>query len=395
MPRYYGVENRDYFGAAERGRVSADESVRRRQANALGGYEVQKAERLNSLAQNPQATAEQYARAGQAGIANSLTNLQNNTREQQKLDSQRLYQAAQYGMQSQSPKAFIQQNYPEIAQLNPNFANESDEEVRAGLQEMLGRFGPQAGIGPSQARGKGPLYKVVDPETGAVTYATSEDAAGGTPYIYQPPTKQNPAPPRGYRYKTDGGLEPIPGGPADPSLPPKPTQAKPPGEGDKRARVMYRSMQNSEKQLETISSSDTSDLGQAILGKAEAGKALQSDDFKRYEAAGLRWAANLLYLKSGATATPDEIRSTWLQFFPQPGDGAAVKGQKEEARQQELSAIQEAYGFDIGGQAPYMPPKTNQPSNNGIVTVNSPQEAMNLPPGTKFRTPDGRVKVRP
>lgn len=30
-----------------------------------------------------------------------------------------------------------------------------------------------------------------------------------------------------------------------------------------------------------------------------------------------------------------------------------------------------------------------------IPTVKTPQEAMALPPGTKFRTPDGRVKVRP
>lgn len=40
-------------------------------------------------------------------------------------------------------------------------------------------------------------------------------------------------------------------------------------------------------------------------------------------------------------------------------------------------------------------PRASSGSGGGIPTVASPQDAMKLPPGTKFRTPDGRVKVRP
>jgi hypothetical protein len=32
---------------------------------------------------------------------------------------------------------------------------------------------------------------------------------------------------------------------------------------------------------------------------------------------------------------------------------------------------------------------------SGVVDVSTPQEAMMLPPGTRFRTPDGRTKIRP
>jgi hypothetical protein len=40
-------------------------------------------------------------------------------------------------------------------------------------------------------------------------------------------------------------------------------------------------------------------------------------------------------------------------------------------------------------------PSAGGSRGSSIPTVKTPQEAMALPPGTKFRTPDGRLKVRP
>jgi hypothetical protein len=58
--------------------------------------------------------------------------------------------AAQYGIQSQNPKAFIEQNYPELAQLaGPQWAQLDDNGVRMKLQDAMGKFGPLAGIGPA------------------------------------------------------------------------------------------------------------------------------------------------------------------------------------------------------------------------------------------------------
>jgi hypothetical protein len=48
-------------------------------------------------------------------------------------------------------------------------------------------------------------------------------------------------------------------------------------------------------------------------------------------------------MKSGATATPEEVESTYMQFFPQPGDGPEVKAQKKAARMDEMIAITGAY----------------------------------------------------
>ncbi len=320
------ITQRSYFDAISRGED---------QRNALRQADMQ-----NALAQQQLQTGQQRNDLMQQGAQE----------DQQKQAATRMVQTIQYALQSTSPKEFIRQNAPEFAAQNPNFDTETDDQIKQDLQAGLGHFGPLAGIGPSVPKGaNGALYKYKDPVTGDILFGDASVAGGKQPYLYQPPQK-TPAPvraPANYRFKPDGSVEPIPGSKADPNAPQRPAAGKPPTEGDKRARVMYSSMKNSEKQLEAITTSDTSDLSQAILGKIGGGKIAQSDDFKRYEAAGLRWAANLLYLKSGATATPDEIHSTWMQFFPQIGDGPSVKAQKEEARAQELASINEAYAFDI------------------------------------------------
>ena len=249
--------------------------------NYLAGKGIRQREQANALAM----------RAGEQDIAdrqqrNALAQ-QQLTDEQRKQFATMMVQAAQYGIKSPTPKAFIESNYPQLVQLaGPQWATSNDEQVRAKLQEAIGIYGPIAGIGPPEAKGvNSALYKYVDPKTGKPIYGNAEAAAGQAPYERE---QVGYAPPRGYRFTADGdGLEPIPGGPADPNAPPKPTQNKPPSEGDKRARVMYRSMQNAEKQLEAVTTSDTSALGQAILGKISGGKIAQSDEYKDLVAAGI------------------------------------------------------------------------------------------------------------
>ena len=158
---------------------------------------------------------------------------------------------------------------------------------------------------------------------------------------------------------------------------PKPDGSTPkPTEADKKAAVLLSSMTNAEKTIfdlthnkdgtENKGATDTSSLLQTGLGAIPGVRMMQSDAFRQYESAGLRWAANLLYLKSGATATPDEIRSTWKQFFPQPNEGQDVKDQKAAARQQEISAVQANMGPQAGRSQPSAPP--NGASGGWTVT---------------------------
>lgn len=182
------IQNRDYYGAAQRGRVDALDQYAMQQRNALGRLQVDQAKQFNALAQNPQATADQYARIGRSDVANALTNQQSTDMKRQQIDNERLYLAAQYGIQAQSPKAFIAQNFPEIAALNPDFANESDEQVRAGLQDLLGRFGAQAGVAPPQPAVKweerrGPRGSIlqVNPQTGEMKQVVGPDNSQPAP----------------------------------------------------------------------------------------------------------------------------------------------------------------------------------------------------------------------
>jgi hypothetical protein len=149
-----------------------------------------------------------------------------------------------------------------------------------------------------------------------------------------------------------------------------PPSQKPMGEADKKNAVLFDSMMNAEKQIQALEkqpggATDTSSKWNAFLGGLPvvggAAKVAQTDEFRKYESAGLRWAANLLYLKSGATANPDEIRSTWKQFFPQPGDGPAVKTQKEAARAQEIESTRK---YMVPGAAPLPAAATGGPPPN-------------------------------
>lgn len=83
---------------------------------------------------------------------------------------------------------------------------------------------------------------------------------------------------------------------------------------------------------------------------------MRSAELKQYEAAAKRWAANLLYFKSGAQAGQDEIESTWQQFFPLAGDDAATIAAKNRARLQEMTSVQNALnmsGVNINLATPY------------------------------------------
>lgn len=177
------IQNRDYYGAAQRGRVDALDERAMQQRNALGRLQVGQAQQFNALAKNPQATADQYARIGRSDVANYMVGRENAESEQKKQSAKFLFQAAQYGLSSPRPKQFIEQNYPQLAQMyGPDWATATDDDVKAGLQDALGRFGPMAGEAPPQPKGHGTLlYKYLD-DQGKPVYGDASTAMGKSPY---------------------------------------------------------------------------------------------------------------------------------------------------------------------------------------------------------------------
>ncbi len=81
--------------------------------------------------------------------------------------------------------------------------------------------------------------------------------------------------------------------------------------------------------------------------------------------------------------------------FPSRNDYESVTAQKIQGIEDLLSTIEAGYTDLLGGgsAAPQQTDNAAAPSA-GPVKVRSVQEAMALPPGTKFITPDGRMKER-
>lgn len=370
MPYRNEVQPLNLFGDFIAGKQAAISQQAGQQQNALRGLQVQQGQQLNALAQNPNATPEQYIRAGDAQTGAALDTIGQRSQQDKLQAVQQLVGIAQKALTITDPaqrKGFLQQAGqiygPAFQALGadmsqfPQMLAMPDDQLAQRLQQVAGLAAPQKPIEVAA----GASLVTPDGKGGYSSAFTAPDKAGSTPSAiqeyeyakgqgykgtfeqYQRNMKQAGAQqinlPSGYKWNADGSMAPIAGGPADPNSKPKNVT-----EADKKNAVLYSSMTNAEDQiskLEQASPVDTSSIGNQVLGSNPLTKTMQSDDFRKYESAALRWSANLLYLKSGATATPEEVQSTRKQFFPQPGDGPEVKAQKAFARQQEIDAIRQ------------------------------------------------------
>jgi hypothetical protein len=165
--------------------------------------------------------------------------------------------------------------------------------------------------------------------------------------------------PAGYRRSANGDLEFIPGGPADPNVGKR--SAKP-TEYDRKARLLFSEMVDAEQQYNDVAGKGEASVWDSVLDSSPMTRVFTSEEFRQREAAGLRWAQNFLYLKSGASATNEEVRKTFVQYLPQPGDTEAVIEQKATARQQAMGNVASANNL-VEDQTPAAaPPPGGGPS---------------------------------
>lgn len=340
-----------------------------------------------------------------------------------KEEAQKVYTQAQYVLRAQNPKNFVEQNFPEfITELQKgghDWATLDDEAVKHMAQGVAAKAGAEAGIAPpaqvetigdTSNPGAGILQR--DPTTGALRQvvapqkpdhfaeaekgrdarAAASTGAGKPQFALMSPEEIAAAglPVGTVAQKDQRGKINVIKKPDSSGGGVKLT------EGDKKARVMFSSMLNAEKDLAKVTGVDTSSGTQIALGSNPITKGMQSDDFRKYKAAGLRWAANLLYLKSGATATPEEIQSTWQQFFPQFGDGDGAKKEKAAARAQELTAVADTFGLDKSQipQPPGTQPPAAAPAAGAPVKITSDADYNALPSNTQYIAPDGSTRTK-
>lgn len=147
--------------------------------------------------------------------------------------------------------------------------------------------------------------------------------------------------PPGYRLGADGqSLEFIPGGPADPAIAKK---AQPMTEGQANAALYADRMRAAEKII-----LDNQAQGQSTVGKAlevvPGGNYLQSEGYQRYEQARRDFINAVLRRESGAVISDAEFANAEKQYFPRPGDKPDVLKQKAENRRIAIEGISRAAG---------------------------------------------------
>lgn len=169
-------------------------------------------------------------------------------------------------------------------------------------------------------------------------------------------------PPAGYRFTADGNLEPIPGGPADPKTKtgadgmPKLTEAQ--GKAN-----LYQSRATEADRI--LSGLEGKYSPMAINAKQGAGKvwgvggALETAanyampaNTQKAEQAQRDFVNAVLRQESGAVIADSEFANAQKQYFPQPGDSAAVIEQKRKNRETAINGLRV-----MAGPAANMNPK--------------------------------------
>lgn len=225
--------------------------------------------------------------------------------------------------------------------------------------------------------------------------------------------------PTGYRWINGGTtLEPIPGGPADPAT--KGAKlAKPPTEGQAKALLFGSRMQIADdalNELEARGALTPNLTKQALESVPLVGGALGmganylgTADEQQVEQARRDFTNAVLRRESGAAIGKDEFDNAAKQYFPQPGDSAAVLRQKAINRQTAIAGMKTEFGeqglpdFDrivSDARSARTPPQrrssgTVQPAGGGQpVQIASDADYAALPKGTRFITPDGKTGTK-
>lgn len=180
-----------------------------------------------------------------------------------------------------------------------------------------------------------------------------------------PVAKPMGKPPVGYRWKQDGTLEPIPGGPQDPKTP----QAKAPTEDQSNAALYATRMQESDKIIQDL---EKSGVFQDPTLDARAGSGLTNwtvgAEGQKFVQAQRDFINAVLRRESGAVISPEEFANGRLQYFPQPGDKPATIEQKRRNRETAIEGIKNAAG-------PAFKPKSNIPQQAVDLLKSNPSLA--------------------
>jgi len=176
--------------------------------------------------------------------------------------------------------------------------------------------------------------------------------------------------PAGYRWTGEGNLQPIPGGPRDPSAP-APTRAIRPTTDQNNAAGFYDRMVDAESVLSdpavVSAATDYKDKAKASLPFG-VGNYLATPEYQRFDQAQRNFINAVLRKESGAAISPSEFENASIQYFPQPGDTPEKIAQKARNRATTANAMKRtAAGALEQGQPQGQPDAQTYPGADGIT----------------------------
>lgn len=159
-----------------------------------------------------------------------------------------------------------------------------------------------------------------------------------------------PKAPAGYQFNGNG-LEPIPGGPADPTRPVPVRNLRPTGD-QSNAAGFYDRMSAAET---IISDPKFAAAGADQVNKLKAqvpiaGNYMVPPEFQQFDQAQRDFVNAVLRKESGAAISQSEFDNAARQYFPQPGDSEVVIRQKTRNRQIAIAAMKRTAGPALAQQ---------------------------------------------
>lgn len=195
----------------------------------------------------------------------------------------------------------------------------------------------------------------------------------------------------GRKFVVQGG-RPIPLSPADPRA--QPIQLT----EDQGKSIGYAGlMSEAERQYQAARAAgyDPTDLRNSAAAVFEGlpfggldgiGQLIRDDAGDRGRAAELAFSDAQLKAMSGAAAPEAEVKRNIKTLFPRPGESAAaVEPQRRSMREVAYNSARARTGFGVGRVAAF--------PQQGLPRL-TPQQAAQLPPGTRFVGTDGVERIR-
>lgn len=239
-----------------------------------------------------------------------------------------------------------------------------------------------------------------------------QEAAANRSYGLQMQSFNQAKVPPGFRVTENGGLQAIPGGPADPAYL---NQAKAPanpvtvGEGQSlvnpsTGQVVFQGGPKplTEGQANSSMFADRATLAEPNLADPKNAAAAQStwnkiasniplvgnmmvsEDAQQFDQSKRDFINALLRKESGAVIGTEEFASADKQYFPQPGDSPSVIAQKEANRTTAIQGLQRAAG------PAYRPPTGGAPTPDAPRQVRDGMTATNPKTGEKVVLRNGK-----